>query len=384
MVAVLFLVACEPPPPPVTERPLPAEPAVTRLSPMEAIQAGDLEALQAWEDEGIDWNAKVPLGSSPVHEAVAAGRLASLAWFHEQGHPLDIEDADGLTPVAMAALRDDHRLMDWLREQGEPVAELELLDPLPLIEEDEEEAPEPAPLLVLDDPEPEDELPEEWKDLEFRTWTSASGRQVEAAFLSVAHDTVSLGGRNGQTLRIPITHLIRDDQIYARQMAAAQWPVPSARPGQDRAASRPPQVTTGFSQECERMLVRAIQQAREEVLVAIYTITRSSIEEALSAAARRGVVVKVKYDAKQTPTSNMQELIDRMEQRGVILMPITMSGRFASMHHKFLVVDRTQVFTGSFNFTTMASTQNYENCVLIDSVAVARDFVNEFERIRGD
>lgn len=375
----VFLVACDPPPsppppppPPAVEVPVPL-PAPAIPAPHMAAHAGDLAALRIHHEAGLDLEVRDERGSTLLHEAASAGQVNVVEWLLDQGADIHAVDEEGQTAMDLAALMDHSPVVEQLTARG-------AIPPIPEPDPD----PEPVPVVEAEpDPDPEPEMPEEWKDLEFRVWTSASGRQVEAAFLHMDSDVVSLGGQDGRVFRIPLNQLQRDDQILARQIAGT-----AALPGA-RTADRPvmdvtpPRVTTGFSSECERILVRTIQQARREILVAIYTITRPSIEQALSAAARRGVTVIMKYDAGQKDTSTMRELIQRMESNGVTMMPITMTGRFASMHHKFVVIDQMRVLTGSFNFTTMASTQNYENCVLIESVSVARDFTREFERIRG-
>lgn len=53
------------------------------------------------------------------------------------------------------------------------------------------------------------------------------------------------------------------------------------------------------------------------------------------------------------------------------------------MHDKFLVIDRQKVLTGSYNFTTTASKENYENLVLIEAPKIAEEFARAFERIHA-
>lgn len=377
VLTLLLPIGCEPPqpvePPARTDPVLPAPP---RIAPHTAARQGDLDNLRRHVELGTDINLRDEYGATLLHEAASAGQTNIVGWLLEQGVDLDARDESGFTPMQLASFMNHDAIVELLLRYGaEPVEDAE-----PIFED----IPEPE----MDEPEveaePEDQLPEEWKDLEFLTWTSAAGQTVEAVFLEIQQDIVMLGSRDGRVSRVPINQLHRDDQIRARAMAgSALTATRTTSAGRAGVATGPTKVTAGFSGECEKLLVRAIQQAREEVLVAIYTLTRPEIERALSSAANRGVTVRVKYDAKQTPISRMQELLTRMEQRGVDLVPVTMSGRFASMHHKFAVIDRKEVFTGSFNFTVMAISQNYENCVLIESPDVARDFIREFERVRS-
>ena len=58
-----------------------------------------------------------------------------------------------------------------------------------------------------------------------------------------------------------------------------------------------------------------------------------------------------------------------------------MSGKYAKMHNKFTVIDGKRVLTGSYNYTTSASTWSYENLVLLDSAEIADAFAAEFKKI---
>ena len=51
------------------------------------------------------------------------------------------------------------------------------------------------------------------------------------------------------------------------------------------------------------------------------------------------------------------------------------------MHHKFLVVDREKVITGSFNWTSHATTANNENMIITNNPQIVRPYVDEFDRL---
>jgi len=140
-------------------------------------------------------------------------------------------------------------------------------------------------------------------------------------------------------------------------------------------------VRTAFGQDCEQLLIGDIKRARKELLVAIYTVTRKNITEALANAVKRGVTVKLKYDAKSCEWQGMRQAIGYMQHRGVECTSITFPGKYGKMHHKFAVIDRKWVLTGSFNFTTAATTSNYENLVRIESAPIAQAFAAEFDAI---
>jgi len=144
-----------------------------------------------------------------------------------------------------------------------------------------------------------------------------------------------------------------------------------------------PPVTAVFGRECERRLIEAIDGAGSEVRVAIYSFTRRNIAGALARAADRQVSVVVRYDSDSSEDrSDMPALIASLRRRNVRCEPVALNDPRAKMHHKFTVVDRRIVLTGSYNYTSSASEANRENLVRIDSPAVADAFLAEFERLR--
>ena len=149
-----------------------------------------------------------------------------------------------------------------------------------------------------------------------------------------------------------------------------------------RAAPRPAQVDVAFDGQCERLLLREVGKAKQELLVAVYVITRPAIVTALIRAAESKVKVLLKYDAGQAENQGMAEALQRLRRAGVQCAAITF-GRYGQMHNKFIVIDRARVLTGSYNFTTVASRDNYENLVLIESPDTAAEYARAFEIIHS-
>lgn len=51
------------------------------------------------------------------------------------------------------------------------------------------------------------------------------------------------------------------------------------------------------------------------------------------------------------------------------------------MHHKFAIVDRRMLITGSLNWTTQAIQSNRENVLVVEDAEYVKAFQDEFERI---
>lgn len=142
-------------------------------------------------------------------------------------------------------------------------------------------------------------------------------------------------------------------------------------------------ITAAFEGNCEDLVASQIQSARRELLVAIYIMTSQRLENLITTAAQRGVTVRVKYDINQASHSSMQRVLKSFEEAGIEVVPIEMERAGASMHNKFVVVDGLRVVTGSYNFTAMAAGFNYENCLLVESQPVARQYAEVFEAIES-
>lgn len=140
-------------------------------------------------------------------------------------------------------------------------------------------------------------------------------------------------------------------------------------------------VRVAFDRECESLLVSEINTATNEILTAIYSFTGNRIADALINASKRNVKVIVKYDQKQKEWEGMEKAIKRLESAHIKCIPVMMRGERDAMHHKFMVIDKRKVLTGSFNFTVNASRYNYENINVIDSADIAKAYTEEFERI---
>lgn len=137
-------------------------------------------------------------------------------------------------------------------------------------------------------------------------------------------------------------------------------------------------VVVGFSPgNAESLVVRTIDASRHSIRVAAYSFTSKPIAEALVAASRRGVDVKVVMDKSQRTAHYSSATF--LANMGI---PVSIDSHYAIMHNKFMVVDGVTVQTGSFNYTKSAQARNAENVVvLLGQSAVAATYVAEWNRL---
>jgi phosphatidylserine/phosphatidylglycerophosphate/cardiolipin synthase-like enzyme len=124
----------------------------------------------------------------------------------------------------------------------------------------------------------------------------------------------------------------------------------------------------------DEALAATIDQARISVDMAIYDFNLWSLRDALIDAHRRGVVVRVVTDS-----DNMDELeVQELKDAGIEVLGDRREGL---MHDKFVIIDRSEVWTGSMNFTTGGGYLDNNNLIRLRSSKVAEDYRFEFEQM---
>lgn len=127
----------------------------------------------------------------------------------------------------------------------------------------------------------------------------------------------------------------------------------------------------------EQALIASIDAARLSLDVAIYSLSLREVANALLRARDRGVAVRVVMESDNRERSVPQALIE-----GGI--PVLGDRREGLMHDKFIVIDRSEVWTGSLNYTVTGAYEDNNNLVHIRSVKVAQNYTTEFEEMYAD
>jgi phosphatidylserine/phosphatidylglycerophosphate/cardiolipin synthase-like enzyme len=127
-------------------------------------------------------------------------------------------------------------------------------------------------------------------------------------------------------------------------------------------------------------IIAAINRTRRTLDIAVYSVTQPEIAAAIQAAHRRGVQVRIVTDEEQALDRHSE--ISYLQTEGV---PVRLSegfhGERSLMHNKFAIFDGKLVETGSYNWTTSASSYNYENAIMIRNPQVSARYEEEFARI---
>jgi phosphatidylserine/phosphatidylglycerophosphate/cardiolipin synthase-like enzyme len=145
---------------------------------------------------------------------------------------------------------------------------------------------------------------------------------------------------------------------------------------------------SGDARELQGWIADEIKKADKEILVAMYHFTSLRLADALVAAKKRGLTVRVLADAEQYKSDRSKEVWEKLKAAGVEVRRVNPKkgddDEVPHFHHKFCVLDGRAVFTGSYNWTVQGDRTNHENLVLISEAETAKSFRKTFEATWSD
>ncbi|NXD86266.1 PLD6 hydrolase, partial [Halcyon senegalensis] len=147
----------------------------------------------------------------------------------------------------------------------------------------------------------------------------------------------------------------------AAEPGAAALPCPCPLPRGDCSFSR---------------LLRCLLSARRSLEICLFAFSSPQLGRAVRLLHRRGVRVRVVTDAQYMGLRGSQ--IGLLRHAGIQVRHDQESG---FMHHKFAIVDRRMLITGSLNWTTQAIQNNRENVLVVEDAEYVKPFLDEFEKI---
>jgi phosphatidylserine/phosphatidylglycerophosphate/cardiolipin synthase-like enzyme len=113
--------------------------------------------------------------------------------------------------------------------------------------------------------------------------------------------------------------------------------------------------------------------------IAIYSFTRNDIGDALIAAHSRGVAIRVIADSGQAPQTGSE--IARLESAGIPVKRTAGISGSGIMHNKYAVFDGRVLLTGSYNWSTNAEENSFENALFIRNTAAISEYQANFNSI---
>jgi phosphatidylserine/phosphatidylglycerophosphate/cardiolipin synthase-like enzyme len=150
---------------------------------------------------------------------------------------------------------------------------------------------------------------------------------------------------------------------------------------------------TPWADTTNGVIARTLGQAKTTTSLALFVFSDAQLGTALEAAHQRGVKISalIDRDFAYRPYSQMLSMLgvapcQASSRRQVWAKPITSAGvpdlpEGDLLHHKFAVIDRQLVITGSHNWSAAANYKNDETLLAIDNPQVAAHFQREFDRL---
>lgn len=129
---------------------------------------------------------------------------------------------------------------------------------------------------------------------------------------------------------------------------------------------------------CEKVVIKAINTARKEILVQSFELTSQTIADALIKAHHRGVAVRVLCDKSQCQTT-----YSRIPQIKAAHIPVTLDRTAGLSHNKVMIIDNNRLLTGSYNWTVGANTRNAENLLVIHDPSLIKAYKDNWHRRYG-
>ena len=129
----------------------------------------------------------------------------------------------------------------------------------------------------------------------------------------------------------------------------------------------------GISKELSRL----IKAAKGTIDLAAYAFSSKYLGNALTAAQKRGVKVRIILDRDNADQSySIDEWLIQQEIDTRFIQV-----KSGCMHHKFMIIGNKMLMMGSYNFTNESEFRNYEAALFTNSKPLIKTFATEFERL---
>lgn len=138
------------------------------------------------------------------------------------------------------------------------------------------------------------------------------------------------------------------------------------------------QIQTFFSPGGSAMdaIHAELNRATKNVRFMAFSMTDKNILNIMLQKKAAGVKVEGVFDTCLIP---QYSIYWDLKKNGVLTLG---DGNQALMHHKVIIIDDSTVITGSYNFSKSAQNKNQENMLIIKSPLIAKQYVDEYYKIR--
>lgn len=129
-------------------------------------------------------------------------------------------------------------------------------------------------------------------------------------------------------------------------------------------------------EECRDAIITLIRSARKTLDICVFTISDDEITKAIIDRHKMGTPIRVITDNDKCYDAGSD--IFKLNEAGI---HVRVDDDAHHMHHKFAIIDRETVLTGSYNWTRSAAKYNEENLLVTKERSVIKRFVDEYDRM---
>ena len=141
-------------------------------------------------------------------------------------------------------------------------------------------------------------------------------------------------------------------------------------------------MNEAYFSDIRKKIISCLEESKIEVKVAMAWFTSNELFDSLLSCLNRGTKVElVLLDDAINYNPYAPDFNDLIRHGGVLRIAKFNCG---FMHHKFCVIDKRTVITGSYNWTYYAETRNRENILISTDHEVVNEYITEFEKLQKE
>ena len=130
------------------------------------------------------------------------------------------------------------------------------------------------------------------------------------------------------------------------------------------------------NQNNERKVVDMFRTCKKTLDLAIFTLTKDSISNAIEEAHKRGV--KVRLIADDSCSLMLGSDVRKLAAMGV---PTKTDKAKYYMHNKVAIIDKSVLVTGSYNWSRQATNYNQENILFFENKELCEKYTEEYDKL---
>lgn len=133
--------------------------------------------------------------------------------------------------------------------------------------------------------------------------------------------------------------------------------------------------STQIDGNSDEILIKEINKAQKNLDIAIYSITKENIANAILDAKKRGIDIKVITDSENSKSKAQKEFLDKFKQSGI---PIKINTPTGLTRLNFAIIDNSETLGGCYSYQEEITNNNDENLIIMKKTDVVNEYSTGF------